>query len=255
MTKRNRFAGAPGMAGPLRLLVWLAVLLVGVGLGFLHRSPLALGPLTLAFTVLHVAGKWRAWRPLRRERGLRGWVRALAKTLLIQAILATILYMIGFGLGGLVAPREVAVMVSRGDLIAVGALLGTGLIASVVIDRLKKGRGPLRSILDSNEAEQAAQEREAADFVISPVKVTPENLIRPHRTGRDYTKAALEADAAPGAARPVRAPRAASEAALRATEARLGFTLPESLKAVYRIRDGGVADGVLAPFVPDPRPV
>jgi cell wall assembly regulator SMI1 len=55
--------------------------------------------------------------------------------------------------------------------------------------------------------------------------------------------------------RPLRKPRAANDLAIAAAEERLGVTLPEGLKRIYRVKDGGSTRGVMVPLVANPRPV
>lgn len=55
--------------------------------------------------------------------------------------------------------------------------------------------------------------------------------------------------------KPVHTPYAANDLAISKTEERIGFKLPEGLKRLYRIKDGGSTKSIRVARVLDPRPV
>lgn len=247
------------VSGGLRLAFAAALLAVAGSLGFAHRHPTVILLIAAAFTVLYVAGKWRAWRALWAANGAAGWGKALPQTVAIQAVLASIVYLIGLGLGRLIAPQPMAAAISERDVLTLAALAGLGVLASFAIDRLEAPEDPRGETLEDGIAPPAegrsGSGQGEGDFVVLPDPVTPETLFSAYRGSNDHARTALEHVTAHNGEKPVRAPFAANDLALRGAEERLGFVLPEGLKALYRIKDGGSARDVMVAKVPDPRPI
>src|SRR5688572_11974733 len=125
------------LSGTLRLLMAAAVALTPIVAGFLHRSPGIVVLLAPVFTVLYATGKWASWRLAWRTGGIGTMAAAVAVTLPIQALVAGMLYLVGLGLGALVAPGP-TVALSRADALTALLLFVGGLAPAVVIIRLEE---------------------------------------------------------------------------------------------------------------------
>lgn len=121
------------MSGALRGGIALAVVGTAIYAGFVHRSPWIIALLALSFTVLYIAGKLASWRILARTQGAAGLIKAVLVTLPIQAILAGVFYLIGLGVGAIVARREIAVALEPFDVTLAGGLLAFGIAASALV--------------------------------------------------------------------------------------------------------------------------
>lgn len=230
------------LVATLRLGFGLVLILFAAGLGYFHRSAWVILPLALAFSVLYVAGKWSAWRQIWRDGGL---VRALPAVLAIQAVLAAILYLVGLGLGRLISPQPMTQAVSASDLTGIAVVVLLGLGVSAIIDRLEAAPDP-------QPDRETHKRKDPAELTILPGPVAASNLFGPYRGSNDFARAALTRQSDK---KPVRQPNAANELTLDAAEARLGFVLPDELRAIYRVKNGGSAPDLVVPKRPDPRPL
>ncbi|MFV0277459.1 MAG: SMI1/KNR4 family protein [Parahaliea sp.] len=244
----------------LRLVIGLFVLLGGGWLGYGQRSPWLVPWLGLAYTALYIAGKWHVWKHLWHGGGAGGWLRALAATYPVQLVLAALVYLVGLGLGRLFTSGELATQLQRGDFIALAIFAAMALALALVVNVLEGGRGAAATIVadmleESTAGRHAAVEDEGADFVVTDEVITPANLLSAARYGYDYARIALLEGTLHDGRRPQKVPFAASELAIRRAEQRLGFTLPQTLKAIYRHKDGGLAKELFVAAASEPRPV
>ncbi|TKW65938.1 MAG: hypothetical protein DI616_12375 [Paracoccus denitrificans] len=230
------------LAVVLRLGFGAVLVLYAAGLGFSHRTPWFILPLTLAFSVLYIAGKWPAWRQVWQDGGVG---RALPPVVAIQAMLAGILYLTGLGLGRLISPQPMTQTVSASDLTGLALVVLLGLGVSVAIGRLEAAPDP-------EHLRETPQPGTAAELTILPGPVTAANMFGPYQGTDDFARAALTRQ---NDKKPVRQPKAANDLALDAAEARLGFVLPDGLRAIYKVKNGGSAPDLVVPKRPQPRPL
>lgn len=233
------------LAAVLRLGFGALLILYAAGLGFSHRTPWIILPLTLAFSVLYIAGKWPALRHVWQDGGVG---RALPPVLAIQAIqamLAGILYLTGLGLGRLISPQPMTQTVSASDLTGLALVVLLGLGVSVAIGRLEAAPDP-------EHLRETPQPGTAAELTILPGPVTAANMFGPYQGADDFARAAFTRQ---NDKKPVRQPKAANDLALDAAEARLGFALPDGLRAIYKFKNGGSAPDLVVPKRPQPRPL
>lgn len=249
----------------LRLGFGLILLGVAGWFGFAHRNPWVIVPLSMAFTVLYIAGKWYAWRTLWTTGGAKAWGKALPPTLAIQCVIAGIVYLIGLGLGRLLAARPMALSMTLNDVLLVLGLTVLGLLVSAAVNRLEGGKGPVHHMAEmlqaqtqtqSSEGTAQAQQTSNADFEILPDAVTYQTLFANDRVRVNYTQRALLSITDSRGARPLHIPKAANDLAIEAAEARIGFALPDALRDLYKVKDGGPVKGrLMLPKVPEPHPV
>lgn len=214
--------------------------------GAQHRSPWIVVLLAPVYTVLYAAGKWAAWRSAWRAGGLRATLVAVAATLPIQALVAGAFYLIGLGLGSLFAPGPIVPLSGTDVWMALG-LLAVGLASSLVIARLEEreaGAAPAAA----NAASRAADEIELS---IDPTPLTLQSFFVSHGYWRaNAARDALERRGGLVEKRPL----AASEDMLTAAEQRLGERLPDTLRALYRVMDGGYVGALYVPLRGEPGP-
>lgn len=240
-----------------RLLIGVGILVVAGYAGFVYRSPWIVPWLGLAFCGLYIQGKWPAWRALWRARGAAGWALALATTLPIQTLLAGIFYVLGLGMRGLLLGGDSAREPLSGfDAALVGGMfiVATLLAAFVRWIEVREGHGSgdpaaleaavasVRARVEAGLADpspqgtaQGAAQARDVELDLDPAPVELFRLFRArHFSQQNYTAVALRDVVDHMGDRPLRRPRAASEAMLGAAEARLGRRLPDALRALYR---------------------
>jgi hypothetical protein len=235
-------------AGSLRIITALAIVAAMIAAGWLHRSPWTVFLATPTFTALYALGKWNVWTAAWRAGGFRQVALALLVTLPIQAIVAGICYLIGLGLGTLFAGDTAIAALSSADVVWMGVLLAVGTTAGAAIIRIEGA--PTQS--PSATVETAPAVAETPELFIDPAPLTLDTFFKgPGYWWDNAARQALESRGTPV----VKKPLVANDDMIAATEERLGVRLPETLRALYRIMDGGYVGWLYVPLKADPKPV
>ena len=226
-TERGFLSGKPPYhSRSLRILTGL-VLLIGVIIpGYLGYSPWIILTLTLAYTVSFVIGRIRRWRAAFGDKGAAGLIGPILSTALVQLILVSLLYVIGFGFGALFSGHEGLRAFEPGDWIYAAVLGGIGAAAGSVIAYLES-RSSVNEILTSTNANMAAASDQHSTFgaVVFGPSVTVETFWR--KTSEKHLRPPL------------------SDNDIAAVETRLDVALPKTLKALFRLHGGGLVSHVL----------
>lgn len=232
-------------AGVLRVMT--ALLLVGsaAAAGVLHRSPWVIALAAPVWTALYAVGKWRAWTAAWRAGGVRQVALAVLTTLPIQVFLVGICYLVGLGGGRLVRGPEPIEALSVLDAVGTALVLGFGLAAGWMIIRLDRSPLPSGAL-----SEPAAPDRVELDIDPTPLDVDT-FFIAPGYWRVNASREAME-KRTETVAKP---PLAASEDMITAAETRLGVALPQALRQLYRIMNGGHVGPLYVPRKEAPRPV
>ncbi len=234
-------------AGSLRIITALAIVAAMIAAGWLHRSPWTVVLATPAFTVLYALGKWNAWMAAWRAGGLGQAALALLVTLPIQAIVAGVCYLIGLGLGTLFAGNQPIAALSSADVMWMAVLLAVGVAAGAAIIRME-GSGSASPPSVTTEAAVA----ETPELFIDPAPLTLATFFKgPGYWWDNAARQALENRSTPV----VKKPLVARDDMIAAAEERLGVRLPETLRALYRIMNGGYVGWLYVPLKADPKPV
>lgn len=251
MSERAR----PSMgSGLLRIAVGLSIVLAMACAGFVHRSPWTVVLAAPLFTVLYALGKWNAWQLAWRLGGAKRIALAALATLPIQAVLAAVFYLLGLGLSMLLAPAAPIAALDASDFRAAGVLFLLAVAASALIIRLEAAQVEVEATApagpDSVPAAPAGASEIELDIDPSPLSI--ENFFP--ASGHGACHAAVQAleGRETGIEKP---PFAASEAMIAATEARLGVRLPETLRRLYGVKNGGYVGDMYVARKPDARPV
>lgn len=238
-----------GLAPVLRIAMGLLIVLAMGAAGWLHRSPWIVLLATPLFTVLYALGKWNAWTLAWRLGGAKRIVLSALVTLPIQAVLAGVFYLLGLGLSMLLAPAAPIAAFSGADAQWAAALFVPAVAVSAAIIRLEAA-APEPVAATPSPASPAAEAEPELD--IDPAPLDRDTFFE--SPGYWRTNAAREALAQRGA--PVeKPPFAASEAMIEAAEARLGFRLPDTLRALYGRMNGGYVGWLYVPLKRDAGPV
>ena len=231
-------------AGSLRIITALTIVAALIAAGWLHRSPWTVVLATPTFTALYALGKWNAWRAAWHAGGVRQVALALLVTLPIQAIVAGVCYLIGLGLGTLFAGNQPIAALSLADIVGMVVLLAAGLAAGVAIIRME-GTPP-------SSVTTVAAMAETPELVIDPTPLTLDTFFKsPGYWWDNAARQALQNRGTPV----VKQPLLAGEDTIVAAEERLGVRLPETLRALYRIMNGGYVGWLYVPLKADPKPV
>lgn len=239
----------------LRLAASLLVVLTTVAVGWVQRSPWVVLLATPVFTVLYALGKWNSWKLAWRTGGAPQIVLSVLVTLPIQAVVAGVCYVLGVGLGRLVAGNRALAPLAAGDIITMALLLAVGAVISAVVIRLESvapaGAGIAPTSEDPHTDDGVDVEPEI-ELDVDPSPLTLDTFfVSP---GHWRTNAALEAlEARSGPVQ--KPPAAADDDMIAAAETRLGVRLPDTLRALYRKLNGGYVGWLYVPLVPNPGPV
>lgn len=237
-----------GLAPVLRIAMGLLIVLAMGTAGWLHRSPWIVLLATPLFTVLYALGKWKAWTLAWRLGGAQRIALSALVTLPIQAVLAGVFYLLGLGLSMLLAPAAPIAVFSGADAQWAAALFVLAVAVSAAIIRLEAA-APEPVAATPSPASPAAEAEPELD--IDPTPLDRDTFFE--SPGYWRTNAAREALAQRGT--PVeKPPFAASEAMIEAAEARLGFRLPDTLRALYGRMNGGYVGWLYVPLKRDAGP-
>ncbi|TDK39196.1 SMI1/KNR4 family protein [Rhizobium deserti] len=243
-------------SGGLRLFLAAVIVLAVIVPGFLNRSPWIILLSAPAYTTLYALGKWSTWTLAWRTGGVRAILLAVAITLPIQLVLVVVFYMIGLGASLLLGQSSGLQPLASVDVVTAGALFLIALAISLSINFLE-ARGSaadLPPIADPRklDTDAAFADEVEVELDLDPRPLTPQNFY----VSRGYWKRDALYDALEGRGKPVvKQPDAASDKAIATAEARLGVQLPESLRDLYRIMDGGYVGWLYVPLKDNPRPV
>jgi SMI1/KNR4 family protein SUKH-1 len=225
----------------------LTIVVAMIVAGWLHRSPWLVALVTPAFTVLYALGKWNAWTAAWRVGGAKQIALATALALPIQAVVAGVFYLLGLGLGRLVTGYAPIVALSSADALGAGVLFAVGVAVSAVIIRLEGAPSP------SLHADVTAPTEEPElELDIDPTPLTLGTFFKsPGYWRRNASRQALEERGAIVE----KPPLAASKDMIAAAEARLGIRLPETLRTLYGVMNGGHVGWLYVPLTANPKPV
>lgn len=239
------------VAGALRLAAAMTVVVSLTAAGYLGRSPWIVVVATPALALLYALGKFRQWQAVWRAGGLRSIGLSVLATLPVQLVLGYVLYLIGRGLVSLFAPTPIAAFGS-GDFLSVAFMFLIGLACSLAIIKLEGNAMELRDTRTAPVANQTAPPTEEVELDMDPSPLTPETFFQsPGYWRPDPLREALE-----GRGKRVAKPAlAADDAEIAIAEERIGFRLPESLRALYRMLDGGYVGTLYVPLKIAPGPV
>jgi SMI1 / KNR4 family (SUKH-1) len=217
--------------------------------GWLHRSPWIVALATPAFTVLYALGKWNAWKAAWRIGGANQIVLATLVTLPIQAIVAGVCYLLGLGLSRLMTGYRPIAPLSAADVVAAGILFAIGLALCATIIRLERAPWPAPNTAVNEPGSTPALEPEVD---IDPTPLTLDTFF----ASPGYWRFNAAEKALEGRGVTVeKPPLAAREDMIVAEEERLGVRLPEKLRRLYGVMNGGYVDWLYVPLTADPKPV
>lgn len=231
----------PPLAGTLRIIAGLMLLAGPMIAGWQGRSPWIIAVLACVFALSFVIGRWRGWRELARQNASR-LPRELLATLLIQAVLVSLFYLVGAGLAAVFSSDWQLKPFALPDLwqpLLLGTVCAGMAWTAVGIER--------RANADPQAAADTATDAIPAGTISTPDEefhlldevITPANFFSAPYYGHMQTDADGERRIGPNAA--------GSQARIDAVEAQLGFALPERLREIYRVQNGGSVSGLCIP--------
>jgi hypothetical protein len=223
----------------VRIAAGAFLVAAALGAGLLARSPWIILPLGLVFTVAMILGRSAGWtRALKTRSAVRITAEALA-TFTVQLALVSTFYLMGRGVAALIG-REGASFESWDWIyVAVVAAVGIGLGAVAVRRENDAHQDPTFIEIDASDPE-SDNNTVRAEIRILPERVTHQTLF----AGIHYTHGRTEAGVYDGTPNEK---SAGSDEKIAAAEARLGITLPEGLRALYRVQNGGSVKDICAP--------
>lgn len=252
---------APRPALGLRLAAALLVVVTMVAVGWVQRSPWVALLATPVFTVLYALGKWQAWKLAWHIGGGARIAQSILVALPIQAVVAGTCYVLGVGLGRLIAGNRMLAPLGVADIVLMALLLAVGTAISLAVIRTEGAAPVAAGVASPTAGEPLADDgvdtgrsgpESDIELDIDPRPLTLDTFfVSPEHWRTNAAREALELRCGPVP----KPPSAADEAMLGATEKRLGVQLPDTLRALYRVLDGGSVGWLYVPRVPDPAPV
>jgi len=223
------------LSGTLRMIAGIGLLIGAGAAGYLARSPWIILLFGAMFTVSFVIGRWSRWQMAAKAGMLSKALLGIPVTFLVQCVLVGILYLIGFGLGALIGRSDGIAALSMVDVKAAAALMvfggGLGLIVNL-LERAGSVTEPGSLSSDSADDQSSAPE---FPITVETASITPDRFF--FRYANDTAE--------------VTPPASIEQVA--AAEARLGVTLPDLLKQLYALQDGGGVNNLIV-VEPDETP-
>jgi SMI1 / KNR4 family (SUKH-1) len=212
--------------------------------GALARSPWIVLPLALTFTVAYVLGRWPAWSSAVRMKKPMQLAGQLSITFAVQAVMVSVLYLIGRGCAA-VFGRTGNGAFSNWDIgyCVVVTVVGLGL-GGIVAWRERNNPFSALSVLAGNTLGDAAT---PAWSPPDEIRLLPEPVtLQSFFSGIHYTHGSYDGPENAYNGTP-NANSAGSDEKIAAAEARLGITMPDGLRAVYRTQNGGSINSLCVP--------
>lgn len=239
----------------LRLAAALLVVATMLAVGWVQRSPWIVLLATPVFTVLYALGKWNSWKMAWRNGGAPQIALSVLVTLPIQAVVAGVFYVVGVGLGRLVAGNRALALLSATDIVTVAALLAVGAAISTVVIRLESAAVAAAGVASTPEGlptDDGAHVEPEIELDVDPRPLTLDTFfVSPAHWRTNAAREALETRS--GSVQ--KPPSAADDDMIAAAETRLGVRLPDTLRELYRKLNGGYVGWLYVPLVPKPAPV
>lgn len=228
------------MAKGLRLLIGLLILGVPALFGWYFRSPFVIPVLAVIYVPLYFLGKANAWHAIGFAPSRRAILRAVPATFVVQCILVGVCYLVGLGLGTLFGDRTLAGSLQAIDTVWIGGTVMLALPITALIAFMERDTPSVRATPPDTPQND--------DFLIIDRSVTIETFYSgPHFSRPNFSRTALVDVVAHDGTKPARAPKMASEAMLKKAEDRLGVQLPQTLRQLYLLQDGGALPPYFVP--------
>ncbi|MEB2842825.1 SMI1/KNR4 family protein [Endobacterium cereale] len=243
------------LSGSLRMFMGAAIVLAVIIAGFLNRSAWLILLATPAFTALYALGKWDRWKLAWRSGGLKMILLSILVTMPIQLILVSVFFLFGLGASMLVGASTGLQVLTSADLVTAAVMFVFSVALAGFINVLEaRSAGEAQVSVPAAVLSGKGQTRNADEEVELNIDPTPLTL-QSFYVSPGYWKADALEDAMEGRGKPVvKKADAASEDDIAATEARLGFKLPEGLRDLYKVMDGGYVGWMYVPLKADPGP-
>lgn len=238
---------------PLRLMTGSIVMLTLLASGLFSRSPWLIVVAAPFLTLLYALGKWPLWLLAWTTGGWRSIAVSAATTLPIQAVFAGVFYLIGLGLSRLVFGSQEITSLAVMDIAVGGTAVAVCLLASGEIIR-REGAPQSAPEAAQPDATQTAESHAYDDELAPGIDPNPLTEATFFRSPGYWTSDALD-EAMEGRGRPFdKHARGASAEEITQVEARLGVRLPDGLRRLYGIMDGGYVGEMYVPASSLPLP-
>lgn len=225
------------LSATLRIATGLILLSGAVYAGVAGYRPVIVPALGVAFTLSFIVGRIGRWQLAFRSMTVVRLAAAFASTFAVQIVLVGLLYLIGMGLAALFAPERMTQPVDETALARVGGLGVFGAVAGLLIHALER-RAQSRGVPSPGAQTGGAL---AADLVLLDEPVTPETFF----SGIHWSHGTYDENGFVGTPNEH---SAGSDAKIAEAEARLGVELPDSLRALYRVQNGGSLSELCIPL-------
>jgi hypothetical protein len=238
----------------LRILTGLVLIFGAAYAGYKRSAPIMIAWIGLAFTCAYIAGKAALW--------FSAWQRGMGKALLfsvpvtwiIQTILVALFYLIGLGISSLMGHSGIAQQLAQVDYALAIALGVFGTLAGVILWRVEN-RHPLVAAQQEIEQAQSAfddskfpnnSDASVDEIVLLDTLVTPENFYSGIHYSHMKNVGKNDVDTRPNAQ------SAGGDEKIALAEQKIQVKLPEALRALYRVQNGGGLPSFCIPMAGQP---
>ncbi len=232
----------------LRISTGLFLLISVLTAGALARSPWIIAPLAATFTIAFIIGRWPSWRLALKTHSPRRILSELLATLVIQTLMVAMLYLIGRG-GAAVIGRPSAGAFSQWDIVYCVVIATVGLTLGAIAVWRERNQMPaaFASFDDSAHEDNHQDNMASASSQQDEIRLLPDPVtLHSFFSGIHYTHGRYEGPENTYVGTP-NVDSAGSDEKIAAAEARLGVALPQGLRTVYRIQNGGSIHSLCVP--------
>lgn len=230
----------------IRIGTGLALVLSVLAAGAMTRSAWVILPLALIYTAAFILGRWQSWRTSLKSDLLLRVVSNVLSTFAVQTVLVALLYLIGRGAASVMG-RTASAVLSSWDFFYCLAVAAIGIGLGSFVAWCERDN---YSAVAPTSGSIAMQKDE---IKLLPTPITPENFYH----GIHYSHGTYEGPERTFVSTP-NTKSAGTNEKIAAAQQRLGVSLPEGLKTLYRFQNGGsvhclctVKPGIIEPHLYD----
>ena len=239
----------------LRLIIGAGHIILPFLFGLLASSPWIILPMGVVFAIGYIGGKWHQWSKHIQSTAPLKLCLDIALTWIVQLIVVSLFFFLGLGIGRLFGLGPIAENITSLDLTILSGFAVLSFTALLFIIKGEGGNpyGNILSELSKYDTDNQTKDHDVDELIMSDKKITIENFFRSrHFSVADHSNKALTQWPAEDGKKVIREPVAATETMIAETEQRLGFKLPETLRKLYKIRNGGSLPTYFVPAKENP---
>jgi hypothetical protein len=223
----------------LRIISGLLLVLSVIAAGAMARSAWLILPLALIYTIAFILGRWKSWRLSLKSDSLSRVLANILSTAVVQSILVTVLYLIGRGAASVFGHSTNAAL-SHWDIFYCISIAIIGISLGSIVAWQDRHR-PLNfnSHTYNDDMNNPTSATQRYEIRLLPESINLDNFFH----SIHYSHGTYEGPERIYVSTP-NENSAGSDEKIALAEQRLAIPLPEKLKALYRVQNGGSIDSL-----------